>query len=408
MSENEKLDLLRKLVAFKTINGHELPVAEFIQSLLTKEGITSEIVPTGDDRADLVATMGSGHPVLAICGHMDVVDVNTSNWHTDPFTVTPSDDGDTLYGRGTTDMKSGLAAMLIAMIEMKRKNTPLKGSIKLLVTSGEEVGQLGAEILQDKGYMDDVDALLIGEPSGYIGVYASKGELDVRVKATGVAAHSSMPELGVNAVEAMLQVLQKIKEELADRMQKAHNAVLGDTVFNIDTFHGGNQVNAIPASAEAEINIRVIPELPNDEILKTIQATIDSFNSSSKAQISMDVEMNIIPVIGDKDSRLIQLAQKLTPAHMARLQQTPANLKHIQTAEKTLGVTFNPDKLLLIGVSGATDASKLLINHPEGFSFLVFGPGTGSVAHQDNEYVSKAAYLDFIDLYQELFSAYLS
>jgi succinyl-diaminopimelate desuccinylase len=408
MSEDDKLELLRKLVAFNTVNGHELPVAEFIQSLLKENDIPSEIIPTGDDRADLVATIGTGHPVLAICGHMDVVDVNIDNWHTNPFTLTQDEDGDTLYGRGATDMKSGLAAMLIAMIEMKRNNTPIKGTLKLLVTSGEEVGQRGAEILQQQGYMDDVDALLIGEPSGYIGVHANKGELDIKIKAHGVAAHSSMPQLGVNAVEALLEVLRRIKEQVSSRMEKAHNTILGDSVFNIDTFHGGNQANAIPASAEADINIRVIPELPNEEILQIIQDTIDTFNSSSKANITMDVNMDIIPVIGNKDCRLIKLAQEIAPAHMSNVKPVKDSLERIEATAKTMGLTFDPNKLAVIGVSGGTDASKLLFNEPIGFPYLTFGPGAGNVAHQDNEYVSKAMYLDFIDLYQELFGAYLS
>lgn len=76
MTEAEKMELLRKLVAFRSVNGHELPVAQYIQSLFEAEGIESQVLPFGDDRANLVATIGSGEPVLAISGHMDVVDVN--------------------------------------------------------------------------------------------------------------------------------------------------------------------------------------------------------------------------------------------------------------------------------------------------------------------------------------------
>ncbi|AKV54944.1 peptidase M20 family protein [Bifidobacterium actinocoloniiforme DSM 22766] len=407
MTNEEKLELLRKLVAFQSVNGHELPVAEFIKSLLAKEGIESEIVPTGEDRADLVASIGSGHPVLAISGHMDVVDVDRGNWKTDPFVLTQADDGDSLYGRGATDMKSGLAAMIISMIELKREDAPLKGTLKFLVTSGEEVGQEGAEILQRKGYMKGVDALLIGEPSGYLAVYANKGELDLTIKAQGRAAHSSIPALGVNAVEALLQVLDQIKERMAQASASANNDVLGGTVFNIDTIRGGNQVNAIPANAEAEINIRTIPEFDNEVILKTINEVIDSFNASSQAHVSMDVDMDIVPIIGNVDSKLIKLAQEVAKPYMAKVEWTEEGERKARALSKAVGAPFSKTDLVTLGVSGGTDGSKFLIDQPIGFDYLMFGPGSGT-QHQDNEWVSKAMYLDFTHLYKELFKRYLS
>ncbi|RBP98846.1 ArgE/DapE family deacylase [Bifidobacterium xylocopae] len=407
MTNDEKMELLRKLVAFQSINGHELPVARFIKSLFDQEGIESQIVPTGNDRADLVASLGSGHPVLAISGHMDVVDVNTANWKTDPFTLTEAEDGDTLYGRGSTDMKSGLAAMIISMIELKREGTPLKGTLKFLVTSGEEVGQEGAEILQRKGYMKDVDALLIGEPSGYLAVYANKGELDLTVHVKGHAAHSSTPALGVNAVEALLEVLDRITTRMASQSASATNQVLGDTVFNIDTIHGGNQVNAIPADAEAEINIRTIPEFGNQEILKAIQGVIDDFNSSSKAQASLSVDMDIVPIIGNVDSELVRLAQEVAKPYMAKVRWTEEGERKTQAMYQAIGIPFSKTDLVTVGVSGGTDGSKFLVDRPIGFDYLMFGPGSGT-QHQDNEWVSKAMYLDFTELYKELFKRYLA
>ncbi|BDR54037.1 succinyl-diaminopimelate desuccinylase [Bombiscardovia apis] len=407
MTEQEKMDILRKLVAFKSINGHELPVAQYIKSLFDAEGIESEILPFDDDRANMVATIGSGEPVLAISGHMDVVDVNMNNWHTDPFVLTEAEDGDTYYGRGSTDMKSGLAAMIISMIELKRENTPLKGTLKFLVTAGEEVGQPGAERLTSEGYMKGVDALIIGEPSGYAGVYANKGELDLKIKVKGRAAHSSMPAMGINAVEALLEVLDQIKDEMHQRMDGVTNPVLGGTVFNIDTIHGGNQVNAIPADAEAEINIRIIPELDNETILSIVNGVIDRFNASSKAQVSMDVDMDIIPIIGDKNCRLVKLAQEIAPDHMSQFPLSDKELEQARATAKMMGFEYVPNQLPVIGVSGGTDASKFLIDQPNGFSYLTFGPGSNT-PHQDNEWVSKAMYLDFINIYKELISQYLA
>lgn len=214
MDEKKKVDLLSEMIQTKSINGNEKEVAKILQRELNEAGISNEILPFGDNRANLVATLGSGHPVLAVSGHMDVVDVDEENWNTDPFELVEKED--MFYGRGVTDMKAGLIASVIAMIELKEAETSLKGTIKLLASGGEEVGQLGAEKMANQGYMKDVDALLIAEPSGYRCVYANKGELNVMINSKGKAAHSSMPKAGINAVEHLLQVLNKIENKIKE------------------------------------------------------------------------------------------------------------------------------------------------------------------------------------------------
>jgi succinyl-diaminopimelate desuccinylase len=267
MQEEQKLSILKDIIAIQSVNDHEKDVAVYLKQLFDETGIKNDILPLGDSktRANLVAEIGNGKPVLAISGHMDVVEVDADRWDTDPFTLTEKDGN--LYGRGATDMKAGLVAMVIAMLELKESGAKIPGTIRLLATAGEEVGMPGAKAFKDQGYMDDVDALLITEPSGiYRAIYANKGELNVTVKSAGKAAHSSMPYLGNNAVEHLIAVLQKIKTEVKDITADFNNDVLGKTVINIDTIKGGNQVNAIPSAAEAEINIRTIPEFDNAKI----------------------------------------------------------------------------------------------------------------------------------------------
>jgi succinyl-diaminopimelate desuccinylase len=200
MQEEQKLSILKDIIAIQSVNDHEKDVAVYLKQLFDETGIKNDILPLGDSktRANLVAEIGNGKPVLAISGHMDVVEVDADRWDTDPFTLTEKDGN--LYGRGATDMKAGLVAMVIAMLELKESGAKIPGTIRLLATAGEEVGMPGAKAFKDQGYMDDVDALLITEPSGiYRAIYANKGELNVTVKSAGKAAHSSMPYLGNNA-----------------------------------------------------------------------------------------------------------------------------------------------------------------------------------------------------------------
>ncbi|WP_416353657.1 ArgE/DapE family deacylase [Agrilactobacillus fermenti] len=403
MDEKQKMAILEKLISIQSVNDHELTVAQYLKTLLDQAGIENEIRPINETRANLVATLGSGKPVLAISGHMDVVAVDRDNWRTDPFKLTQ--EGDMLYGRGVTDMKSGLAALIIAMIELKEKQVPIKGTIRLLATAGEEVGQLGAETLTNDGFMKDVDALLIAEPSGYRAVYANKGELDLTVTSKGKAAHSSMPKLGNNAVQHLMNVLAQLQAKVTALMQDKRNSVLGETVYNLDVIKGGNQVNAIPSLATAQINIRTIPELPNTEILKAMNTVIADYNQKTNGAVSLKVDMDIVPIIGKENAKIIQLIKQIAEPYMAKQQLPAADIAQGERAAQATGMSFSADKILTMGVSGGTDVSKFLIDHQQDFNYVVFGPGNDT-PHQDNESIAKQMYFDFIAIYEQLLPAY--
>lgn len=407
VENNEKTKILKDLVKFKSVNDHETEVANYLKGLFDKAGIKSWLValPGTKDRSDLVAEIGSGNPVLAVSGHMDVVDVDRDNWDTDPFELTKN--GDKLYGRGATDMKAGLAALVIALLELKESNAHFSGTIRFMATAGEEVGQPGAELLQQKGYLKDVDALLIGEPSGYFRtVFASKGELDLTIDSTGKSAHSSMPYLGNNAVEHLLNVLNDIKAKIKELSDGVSNDVLGKTIFNIDTIHGGNQVNAIPGKAQAQLNLRTIPELENEKILSAFKQVIDNYNSKTNGQVSLSVDMDIIPILGDKDSKLLSLIHQIAKPYVSQLQLSEDDFQQLKHEAEGAGVSdYQKYDLISEGISGGTDASQFLVDQANGFPVVVYGPGNDT-PHQDNEYVSEQMFFDFIEIYKKLFVQY--
>lgn len=136
MQEEQKLSILKDIIAIQSVNDHEKDVAVYLKQLFDETGIKNDILPLDDSktRANLVAEIGNGKPVLAISGHMDVVEVDADRWDTDPFTLTEKDGN--LYGRGATDMKAGLVAMVIAMLELKESGAKIPGTIRLLATAG--------------------------------------------------------------------------------------------------------------------------------------------------------------------------------------------------------------------------------------------------------------------------------
>lgn len=406
MERPEKIEILRQLVKIQSVNGNELAVAEYLKKVFDRAQIKAQVLPVGHDRANLVAEIGSGSPVLAVSGHMDTVAVERADWNQDPFTLTTV--GDQLIGRGSCDMKSGLAALVIAMIELKEQQVPLNGTIRLLATYGEEFAEQGAADLTTAGYMQDVTALMIAEPTGYNICYAQAGSVDITLSSKGQTAHSSMPKMGNNAVAHLVNALVQIQENVKKLTAGIKNDVLNtETLFNIDVFHGGNQVNTIPNLAKAQISMRTIPEVSNDALIKTFETTLAQFNAAHGSEISLKVEMSVQPVVGDPDGRMLKLIQRLGQPYLAQTKFTPAELKITELAAKSMGMTITNQTIPAVGAAGGTDARQFLIDQPAGADYTVFGPGNFT-SHQANESISASMYLDFIKLYEELFPAYLN
>ncbi|KFE42114.1 ArgE/DapE family deacylase [Staphylococcus agnetis] len=404
-TNEEKVQILKDVVGFKTVNDNELEVCHYFKALFQKHGIEARIDMVEGQRANLIAEIGEGSPVLGISGHMDVVaEGNHSEWTYDPFTLTEADGY--LYGRGAGDMKSGLVALAIAMIEIHESGVLKRGRIKFMATTGEEMEQLGSKQLYENGEMDDVDALVIAEPSEKMLVYAHKGSMDFRITSKGRAAHSSMPVIGQNAIKPLMQFVQHIDDEF-EKISKALNCerlnfetfldyikpmlsenmdmddvsrVLYGLVITNTIFNGGTQVNSVPGQATAEFNVRTVPEYDNEQVKALFNHYLELMNQQG-ANLEQDVYLDLDPVITTGDNALVRLGVETAKQHF----------EHDIIVSPTVGVT---------------DASNLLRGKDEHFSFMMFGPGER--AHQVDERVKKASYLNFIDYYIALFTTYLS
>lgn len=372
-TEEEKIKILADLIAIKSVNENEIEVANYLKDLFAEYGIESKIVPVTDTRVNLVAEIGSGHPVIGISGHMDVVSPgDESEWTSDPFTLTERDGK--LYGRGTNDMKAGLVNLALVMIELKENHELKNGTVRFMATTGEEVGGAGSKKLYEEGYMDDVDYLWVAEPSHDTIIYSHKGSLNFKVTSFGEAAHSSMPDQGYNAINPLMKFLLELDEKLNSDTRS--NDVLGKLVMSTTIFNAGNQVNSIPERAVAEINVRTIPEFNNDEVIEIFKKTAEKYNNEG-AKIQVDVTMSLPSVFTTGQNDMVELAKELGKKH--------------------LGLDIS-----LKGSPGVTDASNLLRGKDENFPFMMFGPGESKMAHKTDEYVYKDYYFAFFDIYKEL------
>lgn len=378
MDRNSQINFFKKLIQINTVNGNELTEAQYIKQVLASHHIDSKLVPFAEGRANLIAEIGENPgPVLAFSGHIDTVDTGDSNnWTYDPFSAEEVDGQ--IYGRGTVDMQSGLAAMVCALIELKEAGLPKRGKVRLIATVDEEVGGMGSMEITQKGYVHDVDAMIIGEATTGQIEYAHCGSFDYMVKSVGKLAHSSTPELGVNAVTNLVQF---INAEVTAFDDAKASPILGKPIHSITVFHGGDQLNSIPDYAFLKGNVRTVPECSNDETQQRLQAIINRLNQRSGYQLSLSIVANFMPVVTNPNNDFIKVIETARQA---------------VTGAKPQSVVSH----------GATDASRYVLDKNK-FPIIEFGPGDESLSHQVDEHIPITDLLDAEKTYFETAKSFL-
>ncbi|KRS10860.1 acetylornithine deacetylase [Roseovarius atlanticus] len=255
-------EMLDELVGHETVVGRpNLSLIHAVADWLDGHGISCRVLvgPEGD-RANLFATIGdSEQPGYVLSGHVDVVPAGEPEWQADPFTLRRQDDR--LIGRGACDMKGFVAAVLAAAPDLA-KMTPAV-PIHIALSYDEEAGCKGVPHMI--ATMPELCApplgCIVGEPTGLVPVLAHKGKAALRLRSRGVAGHSSRPDLGTNAIHALLPVLaaaQAQAQALEAGGPRDDRFAPPWSSLQIGTVAGGQALNIIPERAEAEIEARAI------------------------------------------------------------------------------------------------------------------------------------------------------
>jgi succinyl-diaminopimelate desuccinylase len=270
-TNTDSLSLTRKLLSFNTINppGLERDCAEYLGKLLEAGGFQVSYHEYGLARTNLVARLEAGEERLPICftGHMDTAPLGLGSWTKDPFGGEIEDNK--IYGRGTSDMKGGVAAMVAAALRISKMQRGKAGVI-LIITAGEETGSEGACHIATLGEkLGKAGAMVVGEPTSNYPIVAHKGSLWLEARTTGVTAHGSMPDQGINAIYRAVEVISGLRE--FDFAISPH-PLLGSPTINVGTISGGLNINSVPDQAKMGIDIRTIPGLANREVLQKLQS----------------------------------------------------------------------------------------------------------------------------------------
>ena len=366
MSNADPVALTRSLLQFDTINppGRERDCARYTGAMLQEWGFQVDYHEYADSRTSVVARLGGSEKKAPLCltGHLDIVPLGSRAWSKDPFRG--ETDGDKLYGRGSSDMKAGVAAILLPVRNLSKKLNGTSGVVVVL-TAAEEGGCIGSRHLAQTRLLGKAGAMVVGEPTSNYPLVGHKGSVKFHAAFKGVGAHGSMPELGVNAIYKAARAIAKL-EGFSFGVKK--HSVMGGPTLNVGTIEGGNTVNAVPDSATIGVDIRTVPGMDHDALLVKLKALL--------GEAEMEVFSNLPPVWTAPDDDWMQRVFEICRPYVG---EAPT----ARTAPYM------------------TDAANLLKVYA-GAPTVVLGPGEAAMAHQTDEYCSMQRLRQSVEIYGKI------
>ncbi len=291
---DETIRVLRDLVRAPSVTGHEAPVQDVVEHEFLARGLRvdrwepdpAELAPYRDHvgaiesmagRPNVVGVRtgtGGGRSIL-LNGHIDVVDPGDPvTWTHDPWSGAL--DGDNIFGRGSLDMKGGMATFLLALDALDAAGVRLAGDVTIAATTGEEDGGVGAVATILRGYT--ADAALITEPTNLALVIACEGSLVFRITVQGKSAHAAARDEGVSALEKFIPIFQDLqqfeRERNANLRHPLYDDIANKVPINVGVVHAGVWASTVPESLVAEVRVGFLPGEDMYEFWEQVQARI--------------------------------------------------------------------------------------------------------------------------------------
>ncbi|HJE28958.1 MAG TPA: acetylornithine deacetylase [Pseudomonas nitrititolerans] len=331
-----------------------LAVIHLLSDWLSELGFECTIQPVAGapDKANLIASLGSGPSGLVLAGHTDTVPCNPERWQHDPFALTEADGR--WYGLGSCDMK-GFFPLIIEAVRAVL-DQPLQRPLIILATADEESAMGGAQALVADDLLGARHAV-IGEPTGLQPIRVHKGILMERVDIIGQAGHSSDPSLGRNAIEAMHQVINELLALRSSWQQQWTNPLFSvpTPTLNLGCIHGGDNPNRICGRCALEFDLRPLPGMDPDALRATIDQRLKTVAEAHQVQIDYQP---LFPGVPPMD--------------------TPATAEIVRACEQLTGYSAG-------SVAFATEGPYL---NQLGLQTVILGPGDIAQAHQPDEYLA--------------------
>ena len=287
--------LLRELIREKSVNppGNVTGVAKVLESELTPIGMDVSLHSAAPGMVNLQATLEgtNAKPRFLFNGHMDVVsEGDVSSWSVNPFEGTVKDD--LILGRGTADMKGGLAAVATCLRALTESGITLNGEVVFHAVADEEVDSINGTKYMISHGLASADMGIVAEGSvfdGRIAIrHAVRGNCWLKLKTYGKAAHASNPTNGINAVLSMSRLLLALESTRFDC--KPHKYLPAPTISPGTVIKGGTKTNVIPEQCEAEVDARLVPGMNQESVLSKVNDIINAMKKDD-SQFSASVEV---------------------------------------------------------------------------------------------------------------------
>ena len=363
-----KIPSVNAEVVSDSVGGGERQIADFLAKWLEAHGAEVTLQEAEKDRYNVIgrwAPVDGRHRIL-FAPHLDTVSV-------EGMTISPFS-GEVregkIWGRGASDTKGTMAAMLWALKEFRSEQVSSAVAVDFVAFCGEETGMLGSQTFLSQNEIE-YQLAVVGEPTNLNVVYATKGTSWITVQARGVAAHSSDPERGENAIIKLFKGLEKITQRFDDQTLQWQHPKLGLPTCNIGTIEGGTQPNIVPDRASAQLDFRTTPGF-----FKSVGGIVKWWKANS----------------GDLDLELVEY-------------------REIQALETSLKNNFLKEILKLslvkdpVAVAWCSDASYLAA---AGIPSICLGPGSIKQAHTKDEWLLVADLKLGRDCYRDLLKAWFS
>ena len=359
---SELIQLLKTLIEIPSPNppGDARAMAQFIADWLGNVGATVQVLsPLEKPEAhSVVASIGSGVPVIMLHAHIDTVpvaDLERDRWSSNPFCAVERDRR--IYGKGSVDDKAPLAAMMLAFKKLATRAH--SGRLVLVAATEEEVGgQLGTKWLADQGHLPKSDFIVVGEQTFNRVATAHKGVMRATITTSGHSVHATNPDRGVNAIYAMARVVLAL-EQYHLELAKHHHSLVGEPTCNVGVIQGGSTANAVADQCTVRLDRRLIPGEDPETVKQELESVI--------ASVALEPAS-------------VKIGEFLYSSWFESKLETSYGQTFLECSSHATNAPLEP-----IGYLPGSDA-KHLINLAKG-DMVIFGPGSYEVAHAFDEYV---------------------
>lgn len=376
MTTTRVIDLTQKLVQLNTINppGNERDASRFLGNILEDAGFSVDYFEFTDYRTSLVACSAGCKDGKIICftGHLDTVPLGDALWSDSPFSGRIT--GDKLFGLGSSDMKSGVAAIVCAALDLADDlNSSETPGVILVITASEETGCHGAfHLCEVNDLFHEVDAIIVGEPTSNYPLLGHKGALWLDIVAKGKTAHGSMPEIGTNAIYSGARIVSKLESFIFNVIP---HEILGSPTINVGTIKGGMNINSIPDIVHIGVDIRTIPSINHNKI----KDEITHYLTPEIENLSTIIDLDAVWTKEDHD--WVQEVFDICKLHIGQ-------------------------EILPRGASYFTDACVFKAASGSNTPVLILGPGEPELAHQSNEYCYMSRIEQAVEIYRDIMKSW--